>query len=95
MAAHKKSGKKFLAVREKSGNYFSAKSVHAHPRKPELFSLIKIPDKPSKNTHFSDVNAIAGNQGHLQAVSVKKSPEICVKKSDQISARYFNRFYSI
>jgi hypothetical protein len=28
------------------------------------------------------VNAIAGNQGHLQTVSPKKPPEICAKKRD-------------
>jgi len=44
------------------------------------------PDKLSKNTKFSDVIAIEGYQGHLQAVSLKNRPEICVKKSDPQNA---------
>jgi len=32
------------------------------------------------------VIAIGGNQWHLQAVSLKKHPKICVKKSDHQNA---------
>ncbi|MDO8871739.1 MAG: hypothetical protein Q7V05_03290 [Methanoregula sp.] len=59
------------------------KSVHALHRKPELFPTAQKPDKSSQNPQFSDVNAIAGNQGYLQTVSAKKPLEICAKKSDQ------------
>jgi hypothetical protein len=38
---------KILCVREKSGNFFPARSVHALPRKQELFPTTKKPDKPS------------------------------------------------
>ena len=63
--------------------FFSIGSVHEHPSKPELFPNTKKPEKPSQNPEFSDVITIAGNQAHLQTVSLKKHPEICVKKSDQ------------
>lgn len=36
--------------------------------------------------NFSDVIEIEGNQGHLLGVSLKKTREICVKKSDPQNA---------
>ena len=79
--AHKKSEKIFGCAR-KIKSLFFGKSIHAFSRKPELFSTAKKSHKTLKNTQFSDVNAIAGNQGYSQAVSAKKPPEIYIKKSD-------------
>ena len=45
--------------------------------------ITKASDNPPIFPHFSDVNAIDGHQRHLQTVSLKKSPEICVKNCDQ------------
>jgi len=65
-------------VRKNGKLFFGKICTHIHP-KSELFPTRKNLKKPK----FSDVNAIAGSQGHLQAVSFKKSPEICAKNSDQ------------
>jgi hypothetical protein len=42
-----------------------------------------IPSKTPLKPKFSDVIAIAGNQGHLLGVSPKKPTEMCLKKSDR------------
>jgi len=50
-----------------------------HSASEQFYQLIQT-------SQFSDVIAIAGNQRHLQTVSLKKPPELCVKKSGQQNA---------
>jgi hypothetical protein len=53
--------------------YFFGKFVHALTCKTELSPI-------TPKTHFSDVIAIAGSQGHLQPVSPEKPAVINAKK---------------
>jgi len=76
--AHRKSGKNFLGLRKKIKKLF-VKIFTRNSHKQELFTPLKNPDKLPQNPKFSDVIAIEGHHGHLQAVSLKNQPEICVK----------------
>ena len=67
-----KSEKYYFVCEKFQEKTFSIKSVHALTRKPELFPTTQKPDKTPKNPKFSDVNSIAGCQGHLRVVSPKK-----------------------
>jgi hypothetical protein len=82
LAVHRKSGKKFTDVREKLRKLFLSKYLHALPTNTNYSPHLKIRTNSPKTRKFSDVIAIEGHYGHLQAVSLKNQPE--VSKSDAL-----------
>lgn len=73
----------FFVGSTKIRKLFFGKIYTRTPPQTRIIPNHSKPDKYSKNTKFSDVNAIAGNQGYLQTVFAEKPCEICAKKSDQ------------
>ena len=59
--------------------------IHSWNRRV-IHATVRVTERSNKIhifPQFSDVIAIVGNQGHLRAFSLKKPPEIYVKKSGQ------------
>jgi hypothetical protein len=76
----------FSGRKKNTRTFFFEKFGHTIYRKTKYYTSIQKPGQTLPKTIFSDVNSIAGNQGRLQAVFLKKPPEICVKKSDPKNA---------
>jgi len=76
LASHRKSGKYFLGTGEIPGNFFRENLYTYALAQQNYRPLPKTPQKPE----FSDVNSIAGSQGHLQAVSFKKPHKLRARK---------------
>jgi len=73
--------RKIFSGRKKNPRtFFFEKYGHTISRKTKSYPSIQKPGQTLPKAILSDVNSIVGNQGHLQAVSLKKPPEICIKK---------------
>ena len=69
--------------------FFPGKSVHAYTRYPELFPTSQKTVKNLSKSHFSDVNTMAGSQGHLLPVSPGNPAINKCQKTMPPKARYF------
>jgi len=78
---------KFFGVRENFRKKFLGKSVHTlFPQTRIIHNCSKTPKNPSK-PKFSDVNSIAGCQGHLRPESPKNPAIVNAKKTMPLKAR--------
>jgi len=78
---------KFFGVRENFRKIFLGKSVHTlFPQTRIIHNCSKTPKNSSK-PKFSDVNSIAGCQGHLQPESPKNPAIVNAKKTMPLKAR--------
>ena len=87
LAVFQNKSKKFWRLTENPENIFRACEKFTEIFSGKIFTrthpqnrIISGYPKNQSNPNFSDVIAIAGSQGYLQAVSPKNPPLICAKK---------------